>query len=247
MLRQSAGDLLERFGVSTKVGCFPGRDGGRPTHDLDVGRLRNAVEQAADDLGQRPAVVLLHNPEASLPNLPPAQAAEILLAACRALYEAVRAGLADAWGLSTWHPGAVTAALAAVAADERPRPAVLMVRTGLLVSSAGLLAAEELSVLLRPGQLWGMSPFGGNTSDPVWTSFDSRMFMEPDQPCTRLQAAFRVAAELPSVDHLVVGTDRPDHLRELDEATRLRPKADTIAAYRELLRIRSGRSEPSAC
>jgi aryl-alcohol dehydrogenase-like predicted oxidoreductase len=72
-LARIAGDLLGRFEISTKVGYFP--DG----HDLDPARLRQAVEQAAADLGRIPDTVLLHNPEHSPEQVP--RAAEILAAA----------------------------------------------------------------------------------------------------------------------------------------------------------------------
>ncbi len=59
LLREVAGDLLDDFELSTKVGFFPDR------HDLDPLRLREAVEESADHLGRRPDTLLLHNPETS--------------------------------------------------------------------------------------------------------------------------------------------------------------------------------------
>jgi hypothetical protein len=124
--------------------------------------------------------------------------------ACGALEHAVSAGLADSWGISTWQPRSIADVLTSVPVDDRPRPAVVMVRSGLLVSAAGLAAGEHLAALLNPVRIRGMGPFGGDTSDPVWNSIDSRLFLAADQPCSRWQAAFRVAAQLPNVGQLVL-------------------------------------------
>jgi pyridoxine 4-dehydrogenase len=245
MLRHTAGGLLNSFSVSTKVGFFPACDGGRPTHDLNPDRLRSALEQSAEELGQRPSVVLLHNPEESLRGLSAASGADTLIPACGALKHAVSAGLADSWGISTWQPRSIADALTSVPVDDRPRPAVVMVRSGLLVSAPGLEAGEHLAALLNPVQIWGMSPFGGDTSDPVWKSIDSRLFLAADQPCSRWQAAFRVAAELPNVDQLVVGTDSVEHVRELVEAAELRPNREAVTTYRRLLQVRAAQVRTS--
>jgi pyridoxine 4-dehydrogenase len=93
MLATCAGDLLDRFVLSTKVGFFPA--GGTATHSLDVGRLRVAVERSAAELGRAPDVVLLHNPERSLTALPRESASDRLDGACQLLDEMT--GAAGAW------------------------------------------------------------------------------------------------------------------------------------------------------
>ena len=117
-LRTAAGDLLDEFDLSTKVGFF--RDG----HNLEPTRLRIAVEESAEHLGRRPNTVLLHNPETS-----PAG----FTAACEALAAMREAGLFERWGISSWDPR-----LLLYRPYRGPRPDVLMVRAGLMVPTAVL-------------------------------------------------------------------------------------------------------------
>jgi aryl-alcohol dehydrogenase-like predicted oxidoreductase len=117
-----------------------------------------------------------------------------------------------------------------------------MVRAGLLVGAEILEAAERLVARLRPTTVWGMSPFGGNTDEPVWDRFDARVFLRDPQSSNPLQAAFRAAYRLPVVDTVAVGTDDVDHLRMLTEALKYQVDNGTVREYRALL---SSRRQPA--
>ncbi|WP_282693504.1 aldo/keto reductase [Streptomyces sp. CC208A] len=211
--------LLPKFTVSTKVGYFP--DG----HSLDPDRLRAAVEQAVKDLGREPDTVLLHNPEHSRPG------AEPLTEACAVLADAATAGLSGGWGVSSWDPRPLVD-------FDVPRPDVLMVRAGLLVGIDVLDAAEALAARWRPSQVWGMSPFGGSTTDAIWERFDPRIFLRDGAAATKVQAAFRSAYHLPQVSAVAVGTDNAGHLRELVGAVAHDVDRPVVAEYRRLLQGR---------
>lgn len=217
-----AGDLLPKFSVSTKVGYFPAE------HSLAPARLRCAVELAAKDLGREPDVVLLHNPEHSHPD------AETLARACTALADAARAGLCGEWGVSSWDPRSLVN-------FDVPRPDVLMVRAGLLVGSDVLEAAEDLVTRWRPVRVWGMSPFGGSTTEAVWGKFDPRIFLCGSPTATPVQAVYRSAFSLPPVDAVAVGTDNVDHLHELVSALAYEVDDQMVREYRLLLQARRQR------
>ncbi|MFH8991345.1 aldo/keto reductase [Streptomyces sp. NPDC017940] len=219
VLKTVAGDLLPKFSVSTKVGYFPGE------HSLAPARLRAAVVQAAKDLGREPDAVLLHNPEHSHPD------AETFTQACAVLSDATQTGLCGGWGISSWDPRPLVDL-------DAPRPDVLMVRAGLLVGVDVLEAAEALVARWRPSQVWGMSPFGGSTTEAVWGKFDPQIFLRGSPPITRVQAAFRSAYGLPRADAVAVGTDNVDHLRELAGALAYEVDDQVVREYRQLLRAR---------
>lgn len=223
-----AGDLLPKFRVSTKVGYFPTSD--RSEHSLAPDRLRAAVEQAGRDLGREPDLVFLHNPEQSLAQRPEASARDGLAGACSVLADATTRGLCGSWGISSWDPRPLTAL------GDLPRPDVLMVRAGLLVGVEILEAADFLAERWRPSAVWGMSPFGGGTAEPVWERFDSRIFLRDPQKGTPVQAAFRTAYRLPVVDAVAVGTDNLGHLRELTDSLGIEVDEETVSQYRRLLR-----------
>ncbi|MFE4023236.1 aldo/keto reductase [Streptomyces sp. NPDC059101] len=219
VLKATAGDLLPKFSVSTKVGYFP------EGHSLDPARLRIAVEQAIKNLGQEPDLVFLHNPEHSAPD------AETMAQSCAALADAARAGLCRSWGVSTWDPRRLTD-------FDVPCPDVLMVRAGLLVGIDVLEAAEALATRWRPSQVWGMSPFGGSTAQDLWQRFDPRIFLRGSTSVTKAQAAFRSSYGLPTVDAVAVGTDNVDHLRELIDALTYEVDENVVREYRQLLKAR---------
>lgn len=232
-----AGDLLPSFTVSSKVGFFPGHS--HAEHSLGPGLLLRALEKTNADLGRTPDLVFLHNPERSLVRFPE-HAPDVLAEACGALQEATAKGLCREWGIATWNPSPLTDLIN----PATPRPSVLMVRSGLLVSAATLDAADTLADRWKPGAVWGMSPFGGDTDDPVWDTVDPRLFLRsPSEQCSRVQAAFRVAYDLPSAVTVAVGTDNPDHLTELLAALPYEVDSATIHRYRTLLRDRA-RTQP---
>lgn len=232
-LANAAGELLDEFEVSTKVGFFPGLD--TVQHFLDPARLREAIWRTVDDLGARPAVILLHNPERTLRAVTPWHGHELLATACAVLAEAAGSGMCDRWGVSCWEPGPV---LAALRHDTGcPAPDVLMTRSGLTLAGSQLREAEQLSELfsVAAGDRWGMSPFAGRADHPVWTQTDLSVCFEGDQAPTTFQAAFRLAFELPAVTRVAVGTGSRDHLRELVEAVDLPVAEAQVVRYRQLV------------
>lgn len=236
---RTAGDLLPKFTVSTKVGYFPGPGG--VEHSLEPGRLHAAVEQAVEELGREPELVFLHNPEHSLREAAPHNR-DVLAQACAALDNAAAKGLCAAWGVASWDVSPLLSLIDTAA----PRPSVLMVRAGLLVGARTLDTADALikAWVLGDGEVWGMSPFGGSTSAPVWARIDPCVFLRDGSRLSRVQAAFRAAYHLPRVDSIAVGTDDPAHLGELVGALADEVEDRTIQEYRSLLRDRS-RGQPA--
>lgn len=230
-MARTAGDLLPKFTVSTKVGYSPGQNGGE--HCLDPVRLRAAVEQVAKDLGREPDLVFLHNPEHSLREAAPHDR-NVLTQACTALDAAAAKGLCAAWGIASWDPSP----LLDLIDPTTPRPSVLMVRAGLLVGVGTLDAADTLIKAwgLDDGAVWGMSPFGGSMNAPVWARIDPRVFLRDNSRLSCVQAAFRAAYHLPRVGSIAVGTDSPVHLGELVDALAGEVQERAIQEYRELLR-----------
>jgi len=239
ILAQTAGDLLPKFTLSTKVGYFPGQNGGE--HSLDPVRLHAAVEQAADDLGREPDLVFLHNPEHSLRAAAP-HGRDMLAQACAVLADSATKGLCAAWGIASWDPSPLLDLIGPTA----PKPSVLMVRAGLLAGAGTLDAADALVQAWDLGDraVWGMSPFGGSTDAPMWARIDPRVFLRDDSRLSRVQAVFRTAYHLPRVDSVAVGTDDPAHLGELVDALAGEVEERTVHEYRRLLRDRS-RSQPA--
>ncbi|WP_234322523.1 aldo/keto reductase [Streptomyces sp. NRRL S-350] len=239
-LFEVAGDLLPQFTISTKIGFFPHHD--RPQHSLDPQQLWAAAEKTAEDLGRIPDVLLLHNPEHSLAHQPPAEAKGNLLSAFETMAEITKRGLCTFWGISSWRPRPL---LTLTDAGSLPPTDVLMTRAGLLVDADTLAAGELLAVGLgvEPDGRWGMSPFGGDSRQQVWTTFNTAVFLEPGQKATNIQSAFRVAFEIPPVHRVAVGTGSIEHLRSLVDALSLRVDRTTVDRYRSLLNERS--STPS--
>lgn len=230
VLARTAGDLLPKFALSTKVGYFPGPDGAE--HSLDPERLHTAVERAVADLGREPDVVFLHNPEQSLREAT-ARDRDTLVQACTTLDSAVEKGLCASWGVASWDPSPLVSLIDGTA----PKPAVLMVRAGLLVGAGTLAAADALAEVwgVDSGGMWGMSPFGGSTSTSVWDRIDPCVFIRTGGQLSRIQAAFRVAYRLPRVGAVAVGTDEPAHLGELVGALAVEVDERMVQEYRRLL------------
>ncbi|MFF4648166.1 aldo/keto reductase [Streptomyces sp. NPDC001389] len=222
VLARTAGELLDRFEVSTKVGYFP------TGHTLAPARLRAAVEQSVADLGRPPDTMFLHNPEHDPSGL---------AAACEELAACREVGLCRAWGIATWNPAPLLAAATTVEA----KPDVVMVRAGLAVRGEALDAAERFTAELGAGDRWGMAPFAGNPNDPVWSKVDAGVFLEPGQSASRIQAGLAAAFALPAVSRIAVGTSSPQHLDELAAAVRYTASSVVVAEYRELLRAGAGR------
>lgn len=196
------------------------------------------MDASVANLGVAPAVMLLHNPERTLAELAPEPARDHLVAACAVLDEAVTAGLCGAWGISCWDTRPLLRVLHATAGSAIATPGVLMIRAGLLVPTDVLTASEQVAGWfdLDTSARWGMSPFRGDATNPVWDTVNLRLFLTPGQQCTTLGAAFRAAYELPRVSRIATGTSSVDHLRELLDATTLDVADDQIARYRTLLR-----------
>ena len=224
-LGRITGDLLAHFEISTKVGFFP------EGHDTAPARLREAVERSAHELGRTPDTVLLHNPE----NSP-----DTMTDACQTLAGMRDGGLCKAWGISSWDPRPLVPI-----SYQGPRPDVLMVRAGLTVSAAVLQATEHLTERLGPTERWGMAPFNHSTSDRIWSTVDTRMFLVPGQQATALGAGFAAAFCLPYVVRIAVGASRVGHLAELNAARLLEPNYVALGRYRDLLNQRAS-VDPSA-
>ncbi|MFD9486190.1 aldo/keto reductase [Streptomyces sp. NPDC059991] len=239
VLARTAGDLLSKFTLSTKVGYFRGSGG--VEHSLDPTRLHTAVERTVRDLGREPDVVFLHNPEHSLPEATPHHR-DVMAQACAALDDATAKGLCGAWGIASWDPHP----LASLIDRATPRPSVLMVRAGLLVGIRTLDAADSLAAAWRLGQdrVWGMSPFGGSFGAPVWDRIDPRVFVRHGAGLSRVQAAFRVSYSLPQTNTVAVGTEEPAHLSQLIGALAGEVDERMIREYRSFLRDRS-RGQPA--
>jgi pyridoxine 4-dehydrogenase len=233
-LASTAGNLVGEFTISTKVGFFPS---GRGTeHCLDPVRLRLAVHESVQDLGVQPEVVLLHNPERTLSALAPEQDRDRWATACTTLDDMAAAGWCRSWGIACWDPRPVLTVL-----DRAlPAPALIMVRVGLTVRSEILDASERLTTWFGLGAdaRWGMSPYGGQPTHPVWDEVDARQFLTTGQDCSPIPAAFRVSYELPQVSRVAVGTSTTEHLAELVAATALDTNDNRIARYRSLLRAK---------
>lgn len=232
-MARAAGDLLPEFEVSTKVGFFPGRT--HTKHSLDPHRLRQALQRSTDELGVRPTVVFLHSPERSLVDLAPEHGFDVLSAACDVLAAAAGSGLCDTWGITSWEPRPVLRALRSGTGQMAPQ--VVMVRAGLSLDGGQLDAAEALFEVfgVPTAGRWGMSPFAGSTADPAWTSTNYSPFLEPRQVFTPVQAAFRLAYELPRVDRVAVGSTDRDHLDDLATAVSVRIASGAIEQYRKLV------------
>jgi pyridoxine 4-dehydrogenase len=112
-----------------------------------------------------------------------------------------------------------------------------MLRAGLTVAACELAAGEQVAARLGldRAQLWGMAPFGGVASHPVWTAAVTSPLLSGEPECTPIQVAFRVAFEVPAVGQVAVGVSRVEHLRQLLAARGLRPDLAQLVAYRRLI------------
>ncbi|WP_262391194.1 aldo/keto reductase [Nocardiopsis sp. CNR-923] len=221
-LAAAAGEALDEFEITTKVGFFP------QGHDLSPERLRQAVRQTVDDLGRVPDTVLLHNPECSVDGFE---------AACEALVRIRDDGLCREWGISTWSPQELVGRSWAL-----PPPDVIMVRAGLSVPAPVLDATERLTIGLGAKKVYGMAPFGGNANDPIWSKVDTHLFLTPGQQAHTLQAALAAAFAIPEVERIAVGTSSPTHLAHIVQARSLTISPAVIERYRALLRARTERN-----
>ncbi len=235
-LARVAADLLGEFTLSTKVGFFPNGDAEEcAAHSLDPARLLHAVERSADELGRTPDVMFLHSPERTLADLSAQKGRDRLHTACAALAEAVTTGWCGSWGIATWDPRPVAEMIST--GELGIQPDALLLRAGLSVAEPILAAGEELCrrLSIPPQRRWGMSPFGGSTTDQAWHTANLCAFLASGQQCSNLQAAFRVAYELPRVTRIAVGTCNSQHLCALVAATELAVSDAAIGRYRELI------------
>lgn len=241
-----APDLLSNFHISTKVGFFPSSSE-HADHSLNPARIRQAVEITADTLGRIPDVVFLHNPERTVKEAGIEPGYSLLVDAAQVLDNAARSGLCTAWGISTWDARPLVDAIRDRSAGLTTLPTHLMHRSGILVSSAVMDAADTLAQLLYVGRdrRWGISPFGGDTHLPLWETVNVGSLLSAQQPFDTIQAAFRLAYELPKVDRVSVSFNQPTHLAKLVEATRLSVDPVMLERYRDLLRSRQQRANAS--
>jgi aryl-alcohol dehydrogenase-like predicted oxidoreductase len=113
-----------------------------------------------------------------------------------------------------------------------------MVRAGLLVPGDLLDVSAHLADLfkLEPAARWGMAPFGGLATDPLWEKINPRQFLAPHQSSSPAQAVVRAAFALPAVTRIAVGTDDAQHLDDLMAGLNLELDESTVTRYRVLLR-----------
>jgi pyridoxine 4-dehydrogenase len=223
----------ERFTISSKVGFFPSDAG--TVHTLEPPRLAEAAERTAHALGRGLDVMFLHNPEASLSS-DPAEASDQLAAAGRAMARLVDAGIARTWGIASWAPSALLAALGGL----EHRPVAVMARVGVSLNANALVASTELADALGLDRQarWGMSPLGGSHAPDVLSAARLTGFIA--EPCGNAQAAVRLAFELPPVSTVCVSTSSPDHLRQAVGAVTLPVRAGHVSRYLQLLHERHG-------
>jgi aryl-alcohol dehydrogenase-like predicted oxidoreductase len=217
LLAAAGAEIDTRLSITTKVGFFP------QGHDLAPARLCAAAHQIVEDLGRPPDALLLHNPERSAP---------MFTRACEELIRLHDAGLCGSWGVSTWDPSTL------LGRGAPAPPDVVVVRCGLAVPARILAASERFIRELQPREVRGMSPFAGNTSDPIWSKVDPARFLTPTSRAKQpsyIQAAFAAAFALPRVSAIAVGTHDAHHLGQLCDATALQADPDTVARYRALL------------
>ena len=146
-------------------------------------------------------------------------------------------GWCDSWGIASWNPRPLIELVVGEEVPVEVFPPVFMSRVGLTVGARVLEEIETLAQVWKipPECRWGMSPFAGHSTDPVWARVNTRAFLEGDPECSNLSAAFRVAYALPEVARVAVGTDQLAHLDELIRAVCLSVDAKAIADYRRLL------------
>ncbi len=122
-----------------------------------------------------------------------------------------------------------------------------MIRAGLLVPAEILDASERLATWfdLSAHARWGMSPYGGQATHPIWDKVDTRQLLQGNRDCPPISAAFRLAYELPQVSRVAVGVSTAEHLAELITATSLHVDHDRIARYRSLLHAKALDTEAS--
>lgn len=174
ILTATAGHLLAEFAVSTKVGFFPVPSDRGAVHSLDPARLRTALARAIDELGTRPAVVFLHNPERSLASLPAPAAWSALDAACAVLAEATSVGWCRSWGISTWDSATLWSVVGSAPERLIDLPQALMLRCGLLVKAvdAGLNPVGNLPVQLVESARLDSYPCAPVSGEPHGAAFD---------------------------------------------------------------------------
>jgi pyridoxine 4-dehydrogenase len=220
--------------ISTKVGFF--HSGGNISHSLEPQVLLSAIHQFSNDLGRTPNLIFLHNPERTLSLLGDDQAGRTLAKAVECLQQAVDEGACDSWGISCWEPNHL---LRSVKNTSLPvKPAVLMVRSGLLVKVSDILQAEQLQLVLNPSMMWGMSPFGGNNPLELFGKVDLSAFLTPSSRsalASHAAVALRIAFCLPNVSHIAISTNSCSHLDDLVSGLSLMIDPNQITKYRLLL------------
>jgi hypothetical protein len=118
------------------------------------------------------------------------------------------------------------------------QPAVLMVRAGLLVKPEVMAQAEQLQVALSPAAMWGMSPFGGNDPNQLFSEVSLSSFLVDSssfEPTSVAAIALRLSFYLPEVSHIAVSTNSCFHLADLLSGSSISVDSEQIARYRLLL------------
>ncbi|WP_258175420.1 hypothetical protein [Actinopolyspora mortivallis] len=230
LLAQAAGELLDRFTISTKV-----------SSQARLPTLAEQAKRAAGDLGRAPAVILVHNPEHLLRDLDHDQACRWWTATAETMSGLVTSGMCRSWGVACWDPRPVRDLLGTPAWTQAPQPSVAMVRAGLLVPADVLTASEELLQRIpHTAGRWGMSPFAG--APHLLDDINLAPFLTEDAPqaAAPLPTALAVAFHLPGVSRIAIGTVSPTHLDQLATARTWPVNQQRLSAYRRKLMARAG-------
>lgn len=223
LLSAAAGDLLERFRISTKLSVRAGWPS-----------LHEQAWRGIDKLGTRPEVLLLHNPEHVLRQLPGQHSRQRWWAGTAAsMAELVERGACRAWGVASWDPRPLVPVLTNTAGQTR-RPEVVMIRAGLLVPAEVRTALDTLLDQLPSAARWGMSPFAGNPRLLDDIPLHVLLASQQHQAASRWQIAVAAAWQLPAVSRLAVGA-RAGHLDELVTAADLLLDRQRLTAFRRQL------------
>ena len=223
LLASAASELLPQFRISTKI---TPRAGWPPLHEQ--------AARCTAELGLTPDVVLLHNPEHVLHQLPgPASQQRWWAVTAVTMAELAAQGACRTWGIACWDPRPLVPALAGTA-GQAPPPEVVMTRAGLLVPAPVRRAIDALTDQLPAAARWGMSPLAGQPRLLDDIPLDG--LLDEEQPAaSRWQIATAAAWHLPPVSRLAVGASNPQHLDELVTATLLPLNHERLSACQNLL------------
>ena len=195
--------------------------------------LAEQAERTVDELGTAPDVLLLHNPEHVMRQLPGPYSRERWWAVTAGtMAELVAQGTCHAWGLACWDPRPLVPVLEGTAVPA-PAPEVVMTRAGLLVPAPVRRGIDALAAALPSAHRWGMSPLAGQPR--LLDDIPLHDLLAEHQEASRWQIAIAAAWRCPTVTRLAVGAHTPKHLDELAAAARLPLNDERLNTCQSLL------------